>query len=141
MKMYLRKASFLIIVCGVLFWTANLGAGEHGGKEHGGHEHGGKEHGGHEHGGKEHGGKDAKISLKSLEDIQASPTKNADGTISLNNKICHVTGDEVSGKHSVLANGVIYETCCKKCVRKLKKNPDKYVLSMDEILKAMESKG
>lgn len=120
----------LMILVGILAWPALLMAGEHGGQEHGGQEHGSQIKDGHDHGSHTH---KENTSLKSLDEIKASPAKGDGGLIYLNNKICPVTSDEISGKHTVLVNGVVYNACCKRCVRKMKNNPDKYAHPIEDI--------
>jgi len=137
------KAGCMITLMAVFFWLPVLMAGEHGGQEHAGEEHGAHEHGGEALSGHDHGAhghdRDKKSSMKELASIDADPVVDAEGGIHLNNKICPVTGEEVSGKHSVLAKGVVYNTCCKQCVGKIKKNPEKYSYSQEELQEFMHS--
>jgi hypothetical protein len=69
----------------------------------------------------------------SLESIKAHPTEGKDGVIELNNEICPVGGEQVSGKDSFIHEGVNYQICCSMCVGKFKKNLDKYAHSAAEV--------
>ena len=46
------------------------------------------------------------------------------------NAICPVTGDKISGQHSVIHNGKEYNLCCKACVKNFKKDPEKYIAKL-----------
>lgn len=137
MKIKIHKVKVMVMVVAILCYAPGLLAGEHGGQEHGSQEHGGHDHDAHEHGGKEQAQKET--SLETLKRIGANPTMDNDGIISLNNKICLVTDEEVSGKHSVTVDGVVYNTCCKQCIKKIKKNPGDYVISKEDIHKFTHS--
>ncbi|MCH7677411.1 hypothetical protein IH879_21025, partial [candidate division KSB1 bacterium] len=118
MKIKIHKVKVMVMLVAILCYAPSLLAGEHGGQEHAGHDHGSQEHGGHDHDAHEHGGKEQaqeETSLETLKRIGANPTIDNDGIINLNNKICLVTDEEVSGKHSVTVDGVVYSTCCKQC--------------------------
>ena len=43
------------------------------------------------------------------------------------NKFCPVSGDEVNPKVNYEYQGKTYAFCCKDCLRKFKKNPEKYL--------------
>lgn len=69
----------------------------------------------------------------SLESIKAHPAEGKNGVIELNNEICPVGGEQVSGKDSFVHEGVNYQICCSMCVGKFKKNLDKYAHSAAEV--------
>ena len=47
------------------------------------------------------------------------------------NKFCPVSGDKVSGKTFVEYNGQKIGTCCKMCLDKFNKNPEKYLANLE----------
>ncbi len=47
--------------------------------------------------------------------------------IDAGNKMCPVSGDDVSGKSFVEYQGKRYGICCKMCSDKFKKNPEKFI--------------
>ena len=65
--------------------------------------------------------------------------------VEVGNKICPVSGDEISapGEEGEMGesvqyeyNGKIYNLCCKMCVKDFKKNPEKYSkIAEDEVAK------
>ena len=70
----------------------------------------------------------------SLESMKASPSKDADGTIQMNNELCPVSGDKTSPKSVVTHDGVTYQMCCAMCAAKIEKNPGKYTVPKSDIL-------
>ena len=46
------------------------------------------------------------------------------------NKMCPVSGEEVTGKHFVEYNGKRYGLCCPMCANKFKRDPEKYLKKM-----------
>ena len=63
-----------------------------------------------------------------LESLKASPSKAADGTISMNNELCPVSGDKTDPKSVITQDGVTYRMCCGMCASKIQKNPGKYTV-------------
>ena len=45
----------------------------------------------------------------------------------VNNAMCIVSGEKVSGKHFAEFEGKRYGLCCPGCIKKFNKNPEKYV--------------
>ena len=79
----------------------------------------------------QHGYHDLDIPMLDRDDLMARPKRNADGTVSLNNKYCPVTGDMAKSEFSVEANGVIYNVACKWSIDSVKNNPGKYKLDLN----------
>lgn len=50
--------------------------------------------------------------------------------IDVGNTVCPITGDKVSPKAFVDYEGKRYHFCCQNCVKKFKKNPEKYLAKM-----------
>jgi hypothetical protein len=73
----------------------------------------------------------------SLESIKAHPAEGKEGVIELNNEICPVGGDKVSGKDSFVHEGVNYQICCPMCAGKFKNNLSKYAHSAAEVKEFM----
>ena len=48
------------------------------------------------------------------------------------NKTCPVSGDKVSGKHFVEYKGMRYGLCCPHCEKEFKKNPEKFITSLEK---------
>ena len=69
-----------------------------------------------------------------LESLKASPSKAADGTISMNNELCPVSGDKTSAKSVMTHDGVTYRMCCAMCASKIEKNPGKYTVPKSAIM-------
>ena len=65
--------------------------------------------------------------------LQANPTVDKDGTIQLNNAVCPVGEDKTDGKNPFLFKGVNYQLCCPMCAEKLKKHPERYALTDEQI--------
>lgn len=70
---------------------------------------------------------------------------NAKEAVNAGNKICPVTGDRIEsmgGGTQVEYQGKIYNLCCPGCVETFKKNPDKYIKSIEQQMaqNAMEKK-
>ncbi|MBI4430854.1 MAG: hypothetical protein HY587_03980 [Candidatus Omnitrophica bacterium] len=65
--------------------------------------------------------------------VEIHPVKREDGIIDLNNKVCLVSGKDVSGKDFQVHNGVNYGFCCKMCVRDFMKAPEKFALDQETI--------
>ena len=70
----------------------------------------------------------------SLEDLKAAPSMAEDGTINLNNQVCPVSGDKVSGKNIFKHDGINYQMCCGMCDAKFEKNPAKYAVSKEAVM-------
>ncbi len=47
-------------------------------------------------------------------------------------EICPVTGDKIDPKVSTTYKGKEYHFCCRDCVRKFKRNPEKYIARMEK---------
>lgn len=75
---------------------------------------------------------DLEVPMLDRDDLMAKPVRNADGTVSLNNKYCPVTGDMAKSEFTVQANGVIYNVACKWSVDSVNKNPDKYKIDLNQ---------
>ena len=45
--------------------------------------------------------------------------------------VCPVSGDEASEKASYTYEGKEYHFCCKKCIKKFQKDPQKYIAAME----------
>lgn len=73
----------------------------------------------------------------SLESIKAQPSEGKEGVVELNNKLCPVSGDKVSGKDAFVHEGVNYQICCPMCVGKFKNNLGKYAHSSAEVKELM----
>ncbi len=69
-----------------------------------------------------------------LESLQASPSKDADGTIHMNNDLCPVSGDKINPKSTVTQDGVTCQMCCAMCASKIQKHPEKYTVAKPAIL-------
>ena len=54
------------------------------------------------------------------------------------NKVCPVSGDQVSGKDFVEYGGIKYGLCCPMCAATFKKNPDKYIADLAKQQEAHE---
>lgn len=52
------------------------------------------------------------------------------GILDVGNKMCPVSGEEVTGKHFVEYNGKRYGLCCPMCANKFKRDPEKYLKQM-----------
>ena len=110
--------------------------------EHGEHEHAGHEHADHEHtDANSHMHMEAASPTAGSTDLGIAPTQGADGVIELNNKVCPVSGKEVSGKHFYEHDGVRYSLCCKMCANDFAKYPEKFSVSMETIHQAMGHTG
>lgn len=75
--------------------------------------------------------------IVSLESIKAHPAEGKDGVVELNNEICPVGGEKVSGKDSFNHEGVNYQICCPMCVGKFKNNLGKYAHSAADVREFM----
>lgn len=75
---------------------------------------------------------DLEIPMLDRDNLLAKPKKNPDGTVSLNNKYCPVTGDAAKTEFSVEANGVIYNVACKWSIESIGKNPEKYRIDLNQ---------
>ena len=73
----------------------------------------------------------------SLASIKAWPTEGTDGIVQLNNELCPVSGENVSGKDSFVHEGVNYQICCPMCVGKFKNNLEKYAHSAADVREFM----
>jgi len=50
--------------------------------------------------------------------------------LDVENKICPVSGDDVSGKHYAAYEGKRYAFCCNQCIKKFNRNPEKYIANL-----------
>ena len=73
----------------------------------------------------------------SLESIKAQPSEGKEGVVELNNELCPISGDKVSGKEAFVHEGVNYQICCQMCVGKFKNNLSKYAHSSAEVKEFM----
>ena len=84
----------------------------------------------HEHHGASMAGDASDSRVKALE---AAPVRAEDGTVTLNNQICPVSGEKLGGAmgepYPYAHGGVVYNLCCKMCTGKFEKNPAKYAVS------------
>jgi YHS domain-containing protein len=48
------------------------------------------------------------------------------------NSICPVSGEDVDGDITHTHKGKIYAVCCKSCLKKFEKNPDKYISRLSD---------
>ncbi|MBA4251096.1 MAG: hypothetical protein C0425_06515 [Chlorobiaceae bacterium] len=48
------------------------------------------------------------------------------------NTVCPVTGEELKGKHFIKYKEVTYQLCCKRCMRKFDKDPEKYIKNLSK---------
>ena len=55
----------------------------------------------------------------------------ASAVIDAGNTVCPVSGDKVSGKHFVEYQGKRYGLCCAHCEREFKKDPEKYIATLE----------
>lgn len=60
------------------------------------------------------------------------PTSGTAAVVDAGNKMCPISGEEVTGKHFVEHGGKKYGLCCAGCAKKFKKNPEKYLKEMSE---------
>ena len=54
------------------------------------------------------------------------------GAIDTGNQICPVSGDKVSPKATYVHEGKKYSFCCAGCIKKFKKDPEKYIAEMEK---------
>ena len=54
------------------------------------------------------------------------------GIVDVHNTVCPVSGDKVSGKHFVEYKGRRYGLCCPHCEKEFKKNPEKFIASLEK---------
>ncbi len=57
-------------------------------------------------------------------------TSETPNVVDVGNKMCPVSGEEVTGKHFVEHNGKRYGLCCPMCANKFKRDPEKYLKQM-----------
>ena len=62
---------------------------------------------------------------------QVAPASSS-GAVDAGNTICPVSGDEVSSKASYVYQGKEYHFCCPECIKKFKKDPEKYISEMEK---------
>jgi len=48
------------------------------------------------------------------------------------NSLCLVSGEKIDSKITADYKGITYAFCCKTCLKKFTKNPDKYVIKYDK---------
>ncbi len=56
------------------------------------------------------------------------------------NSVCPVSGEEIDGEHTYVYKGVKYATCCNKCMKKFKADPEKYISRLSEDGKSLKKK-
>jgi len=58
-----------------------------------------------------------------------------------NNKVCPVSGEELEDNDITYTyKGVTYGVCCKKCLAKIEKNPEKYISRLSDDGKSLKDK-
>ncbi len=56
-----------------------------------------------------------------------------------NNKVCPVSGEELEdNEFTYTYKGITYGVCCKKCLAKIEKNPEKYISRLSEDGKSLK---
>lgn len=48
------------------------------------------------------------------------------------NTVCPVSGEEIEGDYTVEHKGKTYAVCCKRCLKKFEKDPEKYIKNLSE---------
>lgn len=48
------------------------------------------------------------------------------------NTVCPVSGEEIEGDYTTTYKGVTYAVCCKRCLKKFEKEPEKYIKNLSE---------
>lgn len=54
------------------------------------------------------------------------------------NTVCPVSGEEIDSEITTIYNGKTYALCCKSCLKKFKKDPEKYVSKLSEDGKSLK---
>ncbi len=54
------------------------------------------------------------------------------------NTVCIVSGEEIDPEITATYNGKTYAFCCKTCLKKFNKNPEKYVSKLNEDEKSVK---
>ena len=54
------------------------------------------------------------------------------------NTVCPVSGEEIDSKVTVAYNGETYAFCCKNCLKKFNKDPEKYISKLSEDGKSLK---
>lgn len=54
------------------------------------------------------------------------------------NSLCLVSGEETDPSITYVYKGVTYSVCCKRCLKKLEKDPEKYIKKYEESKKKSE---
>ncbi len=54
------------------------------------------------------------------------------------NTVCPVSGEEIDSKITAVYNGKTYGLCCKSCLKKFNKDPEKYVSKLSEDGKSLK---
>lgn len=60
--------------------------------------------------------------------------KNDEKTVSKTpfNSVCPVSGEEIDGDITSTYEGKTYALCCKRCLKKFEKDPEKYIKNLSE---------
>lgn len=48
------------------------------------------------------------------------------------NSVCPVSGEEIDGDITTTHEGKTYALCCKRCLKKFEKDPEKYIKNLSE---------
>lgn len=56
------------------------------------------------------------------------------------NVVCPVSGEEADPEVTYEYKGVVYATCCNNCMKKFKKDPEKYISRLSEDGKSIKKK-
>lgn len=54
------------------------------------------------------------------------------------NTVCPVSGEEIDSEITAVYNGKTYALCCKSCLKKFNKDPEKYVSKLSEDGKSLK---
>jgi YHS domain-containing protein len=54
------------------------------------------------------------------------------------NSVCPVSGEEIDSEITATYNGKTYAVCCKSCLKKFNKDPEKYVAKLSEDGKSLK---
>ncbi|RJP74193.1 MAG: TRASH domain-containing protein [Ignavibacteriales bacterium] len=80
------------------------------------------------------------VGKKSSDIKKEEVKKNETKTVKMaNNKVCPVSGEELEDNSITYTyKGVTYGLCCKKCLAKVEKNPEKYISRLSEDGKSLK---
>lgn len=74
---------------------------------------------------------DKKETIQNLEKTKVVSNK-------LVNTVCPVSGEEIDPKITAVYNGKTYALCCKSCLKKFTKDPEKYISKLSEDGKSLK---